>query len=231
MRIPVKILLVTLSVFVLMAVISGCPKAPSDAEGPGMSEMLPPPEAVPDEGPSAEPGTLAEALKTVTAPDSYEMTMTIDDKDMVQLVALKDGVVVKIVIKDETGPIFVDMAEKTMFAYNPEDNTAMSLPIEEGEDMPVMGTDMLDQDVEILATEDVDGVACWVVETTAKGQDEKAKIWIDKETGLMRKGDADGEMMVFKYDRINEIADDEFELPEGVEVTDLSDMMGGAEAD
>lgn len=230
MRIPVKILLVTLSVFVLMAVISGCPKAPSDVEAPPMLEM-PPPEAVPDEAASAEPGTLAEALNTVTAPDSYEMTMTIDDKDMVQLVALTDGVVVKVVIKDETGTIFIDMAEKTMIAYNPEDKTATSMPMGEGEDMPVVGTDMLDQDVEIIATEDVDGVACWVVETTAKGKDEKAKIWIDKETGLMRKGDADGETMVFKYDRINEVADDEFDLPAGVEVTDLSDVMGGAEQD
>jgi len=229
-RIPVKILLVTLSVFVLMAVISGCPKAPSDVEAPPMLEM-PPPEAVPDEAASAEPGTLAEALNTVTAPDSYEMTMTIDDKDMVQLVALTDGVVVKVVIKDETGTIFIDMAEKTMIAYNPEDKTATSMPMGEGEDMPVVGTDMLDQDVEIIATEDVDGVACWVVETTAKGKDEKAKIWIDKETGLMRKGDADGETMVFKYDRINEVADDEFDLPAGVEVTDLSDVMGGAEQD
>jgi len=213
-----------------MAVISGCPKAPSDVEAPPMLEM-PPPEAVPDEAASAEPGTLAEALNTVTAPDSYEMTMTIDDKDMVQLVALTDGVVVKVVIKDETGTIFIDMAEKTMIAYNPEDKTATSMPMGEGEDMPVVGTDMLDQDVEIIATEDVDGVACWVVETTAKGKDEKAKIWIDKETGLMRKGDADGETMVFKYDRFNEVADDEFDLPAGVEVTDLSDVMGGAEQD
>jgi len=47
----------------------------------------------------------------------------------------------------------------------------------------------------------------------------------------MRKGDADGEAMVFKYDRINEVPDAEFELPEGVEVTDLADIMGGAKED
>jgi len=229
-RISVKILLLTLSVFVLMAAISGCPKAPPGDAGL-VEPPMPPPEQVSDEGPSAEPGTLAEALKSVKAPDSYEMTMTMDDKEMVQLVSLKDGAVVKVVIKDEADTIFIDMAEKTMLVYDAEDKTAMSLPMEEDEDMPVIGTDMLEQDVEIAGSEDVDGIACWIVETTMKGEEDKAKLWIEKETGLMRKGEAEDESMVFKYDRINEVPDEEFKLPEGVEVTDLADIMGGAKED
>ncbi len=239
MNSSIKMWGVVLLAVVLVAAVAGCAKKTPTA--PPMIEPAPPMPAdeagtgIPADAPAeaaGEPGTLAEALKTVTPPDTVQMTGK-DEKgeEMIQLLSFKDGTLVKAAMVDDTGTVFIDLEAKEALAYNPEQKMAIKLSLdeegEEGADMPVLAASGLQQDAKIVATEDVGGAACWVVKSTMAGAEDEGKFWVDKKTGLLRKAEMEGEAVEFALERINEVAASEFELPDGVEVMDMADMLGG----
>ena len=237
MKSSIKMLGVVLLAVVLVAAMAGCAKKP--ATPPGMVEPVPPMPDVADapaEAAAGEPGTLAEALKTVTPPDTVAMTGAgRDGTDMTQLLLFEDGKAVKAVMVGDTGTFFIDLETKEALAYDPSQNMAMKLSLdEEGEeaaDMPLLDASGLQQEAKIIATEDVGGAACWVVKSTIGGEAGEGTFWVDKKTGLLRKGEMQGDAIEFTLARINEIPASEFELPEGVEVMDMGDMFGGEDTD
>jgi len=223
---------VGLAVIMLLAVVLlvGCPKAPPVGEGVG------PPPVRPTTGPPAgqavsEPGTLAEAMKVRAALTSYEVTMTSPEGETItQVVKLEAGEPVRMKIEQEEGWMIMDMAEKMMYMYSPEAGGALKMPMDVGEgaeEMPVIGTEDFETDVPIMSSDTLDGVECWVVETLLEEKDEASKVWIDKEYGLLRQAQQGEEIVKFAYDKINAVPDSAFELPKGVEVMDMSEMLEG----
>ena len=57
--------------------------------------------------------------------------------------------------------------------------------------------------------------------------DRLPKLWVDKEWGLLRQTKGGDMTTKYIYTRINEISDDEFELPEGTNVQNVADVMKG----
>jgi outer membrane lipoprotein-sorting protein len=239
MNTGMKVLGAVLLAVVLVAAMAGCAKKPATPPAliePG-SQM--PSEDIgtdmPDEaadGVAGEPGTLAEALKTVTLPETVAMTGTgVDGKEMTQLLLFKNGKPAKAAIVHDSGTIFVDLETKEALAYDPNDKIAMKLSIddegEDGADMPVLDTSGLPETAKIIATENVGGAACWVVKSKMTGAEGEGKFWVDKKTGLLHKAEMEGDTVEFTFERLNEVAASEFELPEGIEVMDLSGMSGG----
>ncbi len=240
MNSSIKMLGVVLLAVVLVAAVAGCAKKTPTA--PPMIEPAPPmpgdeagtgmPADAPAEAAAGEVGTLAEALKTVTPPDTVAMITTDDKgKEMTQLLSFKDGKLVKAAMVTDSGTLFVDFETKEALTYDLEQKMAFKIPLgeegEEGADMPVLDASGLQQDAKIVATEDVGGAACWVMTSTMSGAEGEGKFWVDKKTGLLRKGEMQGDAIEFTFERINEVAASEFELPEGTEVMDMSDMSGG----
>lgn len=197
-------------------VLGGCPKAPEPVDEALLPE--PPLPGVEQPEPAAEPSTLAEAMASVTQPSSFELKITMEGEEITQLLLMEDGKPVKMVVDhhhEGAAVVYIDFAGKKMITYNPADKSTFEIPLDEDEAMDDMLIDaeMLEQEVSILGVEDVDGVSCWVVETTAKGEEDEAKVWIDREFGLIRQLEADDEVMTFSYSRINEVDPSEFEVP------------------
>lgn len=208
-----------LVVFAVAVLVGGCPKGTDTVEDVLMVD--PPDTGAPDPAdapPADEPSTLAEAMASVTSPTSYELTISMQGHEVKQLVLLEDGKPVKLVVDhqhEQAGVVYADLVAKKMTTVDPTDGSTFEIPWSEDDTIADMliGPDMLEQEVDILAVEDVDGVSCWVVETTAKGDEDTARVWIDREFGLVRQLEAEGERLSFKYSRINEVPASEFEPP------------------
>jgi outer membrane lipoprotein-sorting protein len=140
---------------------------------------------------------------------------------MTQRVLYENGQPAKMVMQSaELGDtlIYIDVAAKHMVIYDPSDNTAIESELDDesaGDFTEILvNADNLVKEVDILSVEDVNGVSCWVVETTMEGEEAKAKVWIDREFGLIRQID-DGETPItIEYSRLNEIPEAEFEVPQ-----------------
>lgn len=215
---------------VLLAVLLvGCTKAPPTGTGPAPAPVRPP------RAPGAaggEPSTLAEAVKAREGLQSYEMTITLPDGEKVtQLAKLEGGEMVRMKIEQEDGWVLVDKTEGVIYAYSSEMEAVMKLPIEggegEGTEMPTIDVDSFDTNAAIVGSETLDGVDCWVVDTTAKEQEEEAKVWVSKADGLLRQVQHDDEVMKVEYAKMNAVPDSEFELPKGLEIMDMSEMLEG----
>jgi len=221
---------------VLAVALVGCAKAPQPEGGPGPTPPGPartPQTAAPAEEAGPAPSTLAEAVKARAELESYEMAMVLPDgKKVTQLVKLEDGEMARAkVITEGDEWMLVDRTESVIYAYSPEMETAMKMPMEggegEGTEMPTIDVDSFDPAVPIVGSETIDGTDCWVMDTTLKQEEKESKVWVGKEDGLLRQVEAEGEVVKFTYDKINAVPDSEFELPEGIEIMDMSEMMKG----
>ncbi len=214
----------------LAVVLAGCTKAQPPATGPGPMPAGRPAGAPPGEV-GAEPSTLAEVVAAREELESYEMTISLPEGDKVtQLVKLEDGELVRAkMITEGDEWMLVDKAEGVIYTYSPEMQAAVKLPMESGEgegtEMPTIDVDSFDADAAIVGSETIDGVDCWVVDTIVKEEGNEAKVWVGKEDGLLRQAEAEGKVIKFTYDKINAVPDSEFELPEGIEILDMAEMM------
>ena len=212
----------------LAVVLAGCTKAQSPATGPGPMPAGRPAAGPPGEA-GVEPSTLAEAVAAREGLESYKMTMTIPgEKEITQLVKLEDGELVRAKIITEGDKwMLLDKAEGVIYAYSPEMEAAVKLPMESGEgegtEMPTIDVDSFDTDAAIVGSETIDGVDCWVVDTIVKEEEKEAKIWVGKEDGLLRQAESEGKAIKFTYDKINAVPDSEFELPADIEIMDMSE--------
>ncbi len=212
---------------VLMAV--GCAKQAAQAPQAGRPAVSKP-AAKPRQAPAA-PQTLGEALKGRKPINSYEFTMTSPEGNIVtQLVKLADGKPVRMKMTHGDEWVLVDLSEKVLYAYSPQQKAAMKMAIEgdktpEGEPIHVPTPDDYDASASIVGSDTIDGSECWVVASTVKGAQEIGKVWVDKQYGLVRQVKLGSEVMKFTYSRINQVPDSEFELPQGVKVMDMGGMM------
>ncbi len=220
----------------LSLLVVGCSKAPTPEGGGPVAGMQPraagPSAAETPAGP--KPDTLTQAWEGREKVTSYEMTVTESDGEGgTMLVKLGDGTAMKMKVEVDEGWMIMDMAQKAMFMYDADKGVAFKLPIDQSEaemgDMPTFTLGDFDTSVALADSEELDGIDCWVVDTTPKGAEDKVKLWVDKKHLLVRKIEEADELITFTYDRINGVADSEFDLPEGVEITDMGAMLEGLE--
>jgi outer membrane lipoprotein-sorting protein len=248
MKRTTAVLLLTAALVLALAFVVGCPKKPSAVEdGPPLEDPDRPAglDVVTDAGDSGEvtpaSGKLADLVKDRTPVESYRVefemegdtVMADDEGPGIMTVQMVDGEIGRMKMEMPTGEWMInDMVDQAMYAYDPGEGRAMKVPMEgepsEEMDIPTL-VDDIDADVDVLGTETVDGVECFVVESAPPGEDEKAKICVDKEFGLIRKLENEEGTVTFKYSLINELTEDDFKVPEGIEVDDMADMMKGLE--
>ncbi len=135
----------------------------------------------------------------------------------------KNKMKMEMTVADQTSINIVDGDEKVIFLYMPAENTAIRMPLSEGEeDIAESPGDFLEYDESLVTLGDtviLNGVECQKVTV----QDESMiTMWIHKEYGLpVRVEVGTGEdMMVWEFRNISTdpIPADTFNLPEGVNI-------------
>lgn len=171
---------------------------------------------------------------------SYTEKTIMDDQTMESKVYLKDenmrwesyseGQLVILIKNDQ---------EDAFYTYYPNENTAIKMDMVEmdEEDLPnnpIDMTDNIDSGCVNKGKEQINGKKCTLVECAYEDEDGEvnSKMWIWDEYGIVIKGvytDIDGETITTTVDDISfdEIDDSIFELPEGVDLVDLMDGLGG----
>ncbi|WP_421072288.1 LolA family protein [Pelotomaculum propionicicum] len=132
---------------------------------------------------------------------------------------------------------FFDGDTNTVIIYNPAEKTAMKMSAGQAEeqnaisDTPVDYTSGIDKtSIKELETVVYEGVKCRVVEVTEKDSKTVTKMWLREDYGIpmrIESTDPTGGKFVMEYKnmKIGSIAADVFQLPAGVQVTDMSEMM------
>ena len=235
-RVEFRYMLVLIAVAAMVTALAGCPKAkapdeiiPEDQMPEDMANML---EDTPaDSGETvAIPDSvsiLGEAMKSFDMPSSFEMTVTGGGDDGPYSMVMKmDGTEMLAMRMEMDGDVMLlDTAEKVMYVYDADKNTAMKMPMEDEDeaDSPNLYRFYAD-DLKVSGSETIDGVDCWVVEGM-ESDDAPNKAWVGKADGLLRQAQDGDDLLTFTYTRINEVPDSEFELPADVKIQDLGAMM------
>lgn len=127
----------------------------------------------------------------------------------------------------------VDMEASKAYSYMPEQKMAFELDLSEieGQDSPKDYVDNADTtDAEFLGNEEVEGIKCskWSLKAKEEG-DAKVIMWLHSEYGLPVKVETTinnvVSTMLYKNLKVEDIPDDMFELPAGVQVQSMADMM------
>jgi len=134
---------------------------------------------------------------------------------------------------------------KTMWIYDPNQNTVMTMDLPEiaGQNEPdyqkLINTMLDENDFSVVGVEKFDGRTAYVIEITSKDDTEvglfgNVEVWIDKETWMplkMEMKDSDGNPVYsaeYRNFRINTgISDEEFhfEIPEGAEIRTMDEFV------
>lgn len=212
-----KLFAVTVAVvMVMMLMVAGCgQKQIADTDVVAIPGDVGPGETV-------DADTLAAAMQQVDMPTTYEMTMlSPDGEELKQSVMTKDGEIVKIRIETEDSWVIVDTEQNAIFMQGGDE--IIKMPMEAGnvDEDPTMAL-RFDRDVPITGSETIDGVDCWVAETTLPGDEEGTlTVWVGKQDGLMRKAEMDGESITLVYSNINAVDEALFTLPEGMNIIEM----------
>lgn len=216
-----------------LCMMSGCPQPAQVAEE---TEPVVDTEAIGQSGGEAEEpaedagaaAALGVALSDVVSkwPSSFVMTQTITDtetdKKTVVTSAMKmaDGKPAKIKGETADGGTLIDFGEGVMYAWQSGGDVAMKMTIpEDAAENPYADVDV---DTKIVGEDLVDGVECWVTETTSNGM--TSRTWWGKDDGLIRRTEQGDTVVEFKYDQIGSVPDSEFELPAGMSVQEAPAM-------
>ncbi len=232
---------VTVATLLVMGLMGGCGEKPQETD---MIEPPMPAGQPPDGGPPAadipaDAETLSDVLGSFQMPTSFVMTIVESSGEAAEesgaRIAMKmDGEqAAKMRMEEEGGAevLIMDLGASVMYSYNTSSNEGFKMPLgeEEAQGAPAPWEDY-DPEAKVVGSEEMDGVDCWVVEVT--GDDGPGKMWIGKRDGLMRKAEGPDGSAVFTYTDIDAVADSEFDVPEGIEMTDwseLGEMMEGVE--
>ncbi|NSW82605.1 MAG: hypothetical protein HPY90_04895 [Syntrophothermus sp.] len=130
---------------------------------------------------------------------------------------------------------FFDRTTNTVITYYPEQNQAVKLSAGTDSNEAPSPTDytgnLNPNKVKVIRTEIYDGARCKVLEMIApSSQGEKVLLWVREDLGLPVRVEttaASGEKTIMEYKNIyvGSLPADTFELPPGVQVTDLNSMM------
>lgn len=168
---------------------------------------------------------------------SYDYSMTAGEMSMEGKVWLQGKKMkTESTVAGQNTITFFDGDTNTVILYNPTENSAMKIAADtEGQDSvsdtPLDYTSDIEDTstVKELETEVYDGVKCRVVEVT-DGDKSVSKMWIREDHGIPMRIeliDPDGAKSVMEYKnmKIGSIAADVFQLPAGIEITDMSEMI------
>jgi len=158
-----------------------------------------------------------------------EVTTSIPDGTSQMMKQWVKGDKFKMEMTSEGETFIVIYNGQDMYMYYPEENFAMKMTAAEGDsyDSAVDETESMgDYSPVLVGSETVDGKDCYVFEYSAEGV--TTRTWIWKQYGLpvkMTMTDSSGTTtMLYKNYSFNSIPDAEFELPDGVEIMDMSGM-------
>ena len=120
----------------------------------------------------------------------------------------------------------MDMDAHTMYMYYPDQNMAMMMTYEPTESAIDEAQAISDYNPTIIGHETLDGKVCLVVEYTVEGA--TATMWIWEQHGFPIKIEmttTEGTVIIeYKNIEFVDIPDSMFELPEGVEITEIPGM-------
>jgi outer membrane lipoprotein-sorting protein len=119
--------------------------------------------------------------------------------------------------------------KQEMYMYFPEQNMAMKMDFSEAPESAVEeAVSIEDYNPTVIGTETIDGKLCTVVEYAVP--EGSAKMWLWQKQGFpvrMEMTAPEGTSRIdWKNIEFDDISDDKFELPAGVEIMDLADMSG-----
>jgi len=231
---------IALSAALAVGLLAGCPGQPEPEVTAGVGPEEPADAGVTPEGsaPSTEaaPSTgqvskLGDVLARM--PQSFAATVTMTSADgqsqsMSIAMQMRDGqpLRMKSAAAEEQGVLVVDYEAKKMYSWDSAKGEGVVLPLSDVEaNAPENPYADVDPEREITGSEVIDGVECWIAEMT-NDQGQTVTTWYAKADGLVRKVTIDGTTITYAYSQIGEVPDSEFAVPEGISLTDMSDMPG-----
>lgn len=204
----------------------GCGKKQSGATTGGVTGSAP----VAEVAKSSDP--LDQLRATRSTLSSYEMSMTVAGRKMIQVVKLDKGKLIRTKADGGTqGWMLTQLDKNVRYVYNPATKTAMRMTLavtkDQMPDSSGLPPNARSAKSPKLTSAKLDGKDCWISLSTVAGAG-TAKAWIDKEYGLPRKVQMGKQSVSFSYDKINSVPDSEFELPAGTKVQEMPAMPQGA---
>jgi len=160
----------------------------------------------------------------------YDMVSTVPGQDPVtqKFWTKKNKMRIESTMEGSTSIMFIDTEAKTMITYLPDQNMAMKMDYSQAPQSAADEESIQEKKPVVTGTEVIDGKTCLVV-TYSEG-DVSAKAWIWKDKGLtirIETTSTEGTMvMEMQNIDFSDIADSMFELPEGIEVTDMGQIGG-----
>jgi len=130
----------------------------------------------------------------------------------------------------------VDGTANVVYMYNPEQNSAMKMPIDKnqsGKSVEAPDKEIKDMDpaqFKELETVTYDGAVCRVISMQRPTDKSDVKLWVREDCGIPVRTevtDPSGEKTVVEYKNlvVGAVPPETFVLPAGVQVTDMSQMM------
>ena len=178
------------------------------------------------------PKSLEDLGKEYAKIQSYEVKIQAKNAPVVtQIVKMKEGKMLKLKMTTNMGWNIMDLENKVTYAKMPG-NSCMKMPYDPAKQP--MGPSFSPTDFasdgkgknkgKVVGTEKLGEVECIVVEFEDEGK--KGKCWIGND-GLVRKVESAENNVTFDYAKINAVPDKDFEVPEGVKVRDMTNLMKG----
>jgi len=178
-------------------------------------------------GKTEAPATIAEAGDVKWTLNTCRMVMrNAEGTQIEQFVQMKEGKPVRVRTEANEGWMLLDVNERMIYSYQPIGNLLLTSKAYKkvGDKVikpPLMFVRDLEQEAPILGEEAIDGVECWVAETTVKEGGAKVKVWIDKDYALLCQSQEGKETVRYGYDQVDEIADLQFEIPHAAQSYDV----------
>ena len=216
-----------------IALLAGCatsekPPATSTPSPSQTEESTTPSPATEPETTQPSGETLVDILDLTSSIESVKFDMVVTSTEissMTTTVWLKDQKMkMKTTSEGQAIINILDQEAQTMYTYIPDQNMAFMMTYDQDQTSPIDDTQNISQySPQNVGTETIDGKVCMVVEYMV--QDTSITTWIWKEYGFPLKVvslTAQGTTTIeYKNIDFTNIPDSEFQLPAGVQITDL----------
>lgn len=223
-----------IAALLLMGLLAGCPGKP-EPETPLAPDAGTPPEVAPPADGSTPSAGAAGKLGDIIArmPASFEATITItpaEGQPQTTAVTLQMAngrpLRMKTEVPEQQGTMVVDYQQKKMFMWDAAKRQGTSMPLSDAQaNLPGSAYADVDPEVAITGSEVINGVDCWVVETT-DDQGQTVTTWYAKDNGLVQKVITESATMSYEYSRVGEVPDSEFTVPTDITFRELPAMPG-----
>lgn len=140
----------------------------------------------------------------------------------------------EMMVENEKTMTIIDGDAKVLYTYNPAQGIALKLPLD-NKSKTAETPDKFTKDVDagkvkVLETTTYEGVKCKVLLIQDADGKAQTKMWVREDYGIplrVEVTDPSGEKMVMEYKnmKIGAQPADVFQLPSGVQVTDMGEMM------